>query len=920
MLLTLAAIATLATTTLTQPSMAEAMDTLKAISSSARLHHTNGGRIDRIFGAPMTTGRTAAEAADRFVVEAAAMWGLQPTQLRRAGDGQPLGYDPLTGSFKFTLATFDQVVGNTPVFGSSLKVLVRNGTTPVVVLASADLHPTMGWNPPRSITVQDSMILSTMAATRTLGPQARLTKTPTTAIFAGVGDDIHPPRLVVDTVAAVGTNRDANYTKIRLIIDAQTGEVIHEEDRILHCGLSLAAAAMGDVTGTVSGRVNDGWSAWECDTTVTEPLPWAYVTVDGTDVITDADGFFSAPATGIVLVESELRGPWFNVNNEAGSDAIVSVDIMNEDHVEVLHNEDETELMMAQTVAYRDANLVRDFILAVNPSYPTIGTQTDWPVNVNLADTYNAYYDYSSINFYQSGGGCNNTAFGHIVFHEYGHHLIAEAGSGQGEYGEGMSDCIALIMTGDPIMSPGFFQGNCASGIRNADNDCQYSETSCSSCGGAIHSCGQLISGCVYDTWMALESSDPFNAQNIISRLTVDSILLHNGTGINDAIAIDFVTLDDDDGDLANGSPHYTQIEQGFGVHGLNVPPIAWLSITLPQGPPTHILPDGSTALPVRIDSVLGTYQPGTARLFAGQNGTSTPVDLEDLGNGDFLARFPNAQCGVNVDWFLWARTTDNQNTFLPSTAPDVRNSSISAWSEPMVVFDDDGSTDPGWTVGGDATDGFWERGIPAGGGNRPTTDCDGAAAACWITENTAGGGGDVDGGSTTLTSPTINATGVDNISYCWWYRNIGGGGNVEDDVWVVNISDDDGATWTILQQTDTTGPDVEGNWQTSTYSLTDVPGFEVNDMFRIQFVASDLNESSRVEAAIDNVHMELIDCSAQPCPGDIDGDGTVDTNEILAVLGAWGPCDGCPEDVTGDGHVGVDDLLLLVGSFGPCP
>ena len=297
----------------------------------------------------------------------------------------------------------------------------------------------------------------------------------------------------------------------------------------------------------------------------------------------------------------------------------------------------------------------------------------------------------------------------------------------------------------------------------------------------------------------------------------------------------------------------------------------------------------------------------------------SSPIDLEDLGNGDFLAHFPNAQCGVNVNWFVWARTTDEQNVFLPPNAPDIRNSTISAWSEPTVIFDDDGSTDPGWTVAGDATDGFWERGIPAGGNNRPGTDCDGAAAECWLTENTSGGGGDVDGGSTTLTSPTINATGSESISYCWWYRNIGGGGNVEDDVWVVNISDDDGATWTVLQQTDTTGPDVEGNWQTSTYSLTDVPGFEVNDMFRIQFVASDLNESSRVEAAIDNVHMELIDCSTQPCPGDIDGDGTVDTNEILAVLGAWGPCDGCPEDVTGDGHVGVDDLLLLVGSFGPC-
>ena len=116
------------------------------------------------------------------------------------------------------------------------------------------------------------------------------------------------------------------------------------------------------------------------------------------------------------------------------------------------------------------------------------------------------------------------------------------------------------------------------------------------------------------------------------------------------------------------------------------------------------------------------------------------------------------------------------------------------------------------------------------------------------------------------------------------------------------------------------TGPDVEGNWQTSTFDLTELSGFELNEQFRIQFVASDLNETSRVEAAVDNVRMVQIDCSDQPCPSDIDGDGDVGTNDILALLSAWGDCGSCPEDVTGDGIVGVDDLLMLVGSFGPCP
>ncbi|MCH2142581.1 MAG: hypothetical protein MK077_06255 [Phycisphaerales bacterium] len=903
------------------PSMSDTRMILDQISPSARVHVTEAGRIDRIYGTPMHSAATPATAADAFVRDTAAIWAVRPDQLHPVGHPQLLGYQPETGNYKFTLLTYQQSVGDVPVYESTLRVLVRNLQRPTVVLASADLHPTGGWSTSRSLSSAEAVVLSLNAAAEQLGPDVRLVDTPQVVVFAGAGDVAHEPRLVVDATAAVGTNGDAHYAKRRFVVDAITGEVLHEENRIVQCMAAVAAAtAMGDVTGTVSARVNDGWSAWECDPTITEPLPWTYVDVGGNIVTTDANGQFSADVSGDVTVLAELRGPWFNTNNIAGSDDLVSADASDGDDVELLFNKDETELIMAQAVAYRDANLVRDFILSVNPTYPTIGTQTDWPINVNLSDTCNAYYDYSSINFFQTGGGCNNTAFGHVVFHEYGHHLIAEAGSGQGEYGEGMSDCISLLMTGDPVMAPGFFIGNCVSGIRDADNSCQYSETGCSSCGSAIHACGQLISGCVYDTWMALQSKSPLEAHAIISSLTIDSILLHTGTGINDAIAIDFVTLDDDDGNLENGSPNYNEIAQGFNMHDLNVPPIAWLSITLPEGPPSHIQPDGMTSMPVRIDSLLGNYQSGTARLFAGQDGTTTPVDLEDLGSGDFLAHFPTAECGENVDWFIWAKTVDNDNTFLPATAPDDRISSIAAWSEPTIAFADDGATDPGWTVSGDATDGFWERGIPAGGNNRPNEDCGTGSPNCWITENTAGGGGDVDGGSTILTSPMIDATGVDEVSYCWWYRNIGGGNNVEDDTWVVNVSDDNGATWTLLQQTDVTGPDVEGNWQTSTFDLTELSGFELNEQFRIQFVASDLNETSRVEAAVDNVRMVQIDCSDQPCPSDIDGDGDVGTNDILALLSAWGDCGSCPEDVTGDGIVGVDDLLMLVGSFGPCP
>ena len=51
--------------------------------------------------------------------------------------------------------------------------------------------------------------------------------------------------------------------------------------------------------------------------------------------------------------------------------------------------------------------------------------------------------------------------------------------------------------------------------------------------------------------------------------------------------------------------------------------------------------------------------------------------------------------------------------------------------------------------------------------------------------------------------------------------------------------------------------------------------------------------------------------------PGDIDGDGHCNVNDILLLVASWGPCDGpCPADLDGSGEVGVDDVLLILTYF----
>jgi hypothetical protein len=58
----------------------------------------------------------------------------------------------------------------------------------------------------------------------------------------------------------------------------------------------------------------------------------------------------------------------------------------------------------------------------------------------------------------------------------------------------------------------------------------------------------------------------------------------------------------------------------------------------------------------------------------------------------------------------------------------------------------------------------------------------------------------------------------------------------------------------------------------------------------------------------------------ASDCPADIDGNGFVDVDDLFAVLGDWGPCDGCAADIDGNGFVDVDDLFAVLGDWGPCP
>ena len=88
---------------------------------------------------------------------------------------------------------------------------------------------------------------------------------------------------------------------------------------------------------------------------------------------------------------------------------------------------------------------------------------------------------------------------------------------------------------------------------------------------------------------------------------------------------------------------------------------------------------------------------------------------------------------------------------------------------------------------------------------------------------------------------------------------------------------------------------------------------------FRLRFIAQDLGSGSVVEAGIDGVKLDRLNC-INLCTSDVTGDSEVDVSDMLAVINAWGPCAGCAADIDDDGMVDVNDLLVIVNAWGSCP
>ena len=339
------------------------------------------------------------------------------------------------------------------------------------------------------------------------------------------------------------------------------------------------------------------------------------------------------------------------------------------------------------------------------------------------------------------------------------------------------------------------------------------------------------------------------------------------------------------------------------------------LDYAFPDGLPELIEPTGGIVRVEITERESDALVEGTAKLNWSADGeTYQQVDLVNVKGNMWEGAIPGNECGTSLSYYFSAEVSDGVTETSPSGAPGSTYTALVA-SELIVAFQDDFESDQGWAVTGDANDGQWERAVPAGGGDRgdPPSDGDGSGRA-YVTDN-EDGNSDVDGGTTILTSPTLDGSDpLAQIGYWRWYSN-DSGGDPNNDIFVVEISDDDGATWENLEVVGPAGEGTSGGWFRKDFLIADVPNISNSSTVRLRFSASDLSDGSVIEAGVDGVEITTLVCD-ESIPGDINGDGEVDFQDINLLLAAWGPCEGCPEDVDGSGTVDFGDVLILLANW----
>jgi hypothetical protein len=400
----------------------------------------------------------------------------------------------------------------------------------------------------------------------------------------------------------------------RTWIDAHTGAILYRENQV---EFAYEGSTSGDV---------EVFSPCDGDTPDTV-MPNMTIDIDGVGTVdSDDKGNFSiAGNSGPHSYTAAFDGPDFNVNcSGCGGDALLNGTIEPDSPESVYF--DAGSYRADERDAFHFANRTKLFIESIDPGF----TQGQYTVNVNISGCCNANWNGTTMNFFRAGCGCENMArVSDVVAHEFGHGIqnwVLGGGQGPEGLGEGNSDISSTFITDNPIVGIGV--NSCVSGARVCENNLMYP----GDLTGQIHHDGQIICGFNWDVRVNLEPAMGFEGAktHTASLWHFARRLYMNSSNNQPDQAERYLWVDDDDGDLTNGTPNFDAICMAMMSHGFQCP-----NITTAVDPDEE--PAISSSLAFRLgDATPNPFNPSTTISYALARETAIQLSIRDV-NGRLI-------------------------------------------------------------------------------------------------------------------------------------------------------------------------------------------------------------------------------------------------------------------------------------------
>ena len=447
-----------------------------------------------------------------------------------------------------------------------------------------------------------------------------------------------------------------------------------------------------------------------------EPATRLKVTLVDVPATTDAAGKLTIPDGKDATVTTSVAGDLVFLKSQGGDEASTDL-ILKPGGSVTWTGGDKDELLDAQLASYIHAGQVKEYVRAIAPDFAYLDKKLSVTVNIN--DVCNAFSDGDSINFFAAGGGCENTGrIADIVYHEFGHSvhqqgIIMGVGAFEGALSEGISDYLSATITDDSGLGRGFFVDAPDGPLRELNPDGDEARWPEDISGQDPHETGLIIGGTLWDLRADLRSK----LGDAEGTARTDKIWFE---AIRRAVDIpsmypEALLVDDDDGDLSNGTPNECEINRAFYAHGLLGPAdggsIVSVGAAQKDGIPVTLAVAGKPKACVDLvpASAILRY-----RSFGSDEIVEAPMDLADQS---FTALLPITPADTVTEYQISATLSDATEVDFPINLADPWYQIYQGEVTELYCSGFEGAAAAeGWT-----TTGAWEQGAPMGQAGDPT-------------------------------------------------------------------------------------------------------------------------------------------------------------------------------------------------------